>query len=55
VRAGLKKEMGHVGERLGRSPHHAPGRGSAVVAGKMELTGGPTAQRERASARANGS
>jgi hypothetical protein len=38
VRAGLKKELGHVDERRGRSPRHGRGRGSAAVEGKTELT-----------------
>jgi hypothetical protein len=38
VWAGLKKEMGRVGRRHGRSSRHAHGRGSATVAKKTELT-----------------
>jgi hypothetical protein len=38
VRARHKKELGHVGRRRGRSSRRARGRGSAAVAGKMELT-----------------
>jgi hypothetical protein len=37
VRAGLKKELGHVGERRGRSPQRAREHGSAAVVGKIEL------------------
>jgi hypothetical protein len=35
----LKRELGHVGRRRGRSPRRTRGRGSVAVAGKMELTG----------------
>jgi hypothetical protein len=38
VRVGLKKKLGHMGRRRGRSSRHARGRGSAAVAGKTELT-----------------
>jgi hypothetical protein len=38
VRAGLKKELGRVGRRCGRSSWRARRRGSAAVAGKTELT-----------------
>jgi hypothetical protein len=40
-----------VGERRGRSPRRARGRGSAAVAGNTKLTGGPhgaARERERA-------
>ena len=36
---GVQKELGHVGERHGRSPRRALGCGSKAVAGKIELTG----------------
>jgi hypothetical protein len=45
---GLKKELGCVSERRGRSPRRVRERGSAAVAGKTELTKGPHgAARER--------
>jgi hypothetical protein len=45
VRAGLKKELGYVVERRGRSPWRTRERRSATVVGKIELTGSPIAQR----------
>jgi hypothetical protein len=50
VRAGLKKELGHVSERCGWSSRRARKRESAAVVGKTELTRlahGTTRERER--------
>jgi hypothetical protein len=49
VRVGLKKELGRVCRRRGRSSQRVRGRGSATVAGKIELTRlAHSAERERA-------
>jgi hypothetical protein len=41
VRAGLKKELGRMGERCGRSPRRVRVRGSVAVSEKTELTRRP--------------